>query len=640
MNCGRIFLIVTELETDVLVLGGGPAGTWAAVSAAATGARVVLADKARCGTSGPTAHGTTSLWNIPPGPARDEAVRRGYAHGGGLGDPEWMHRVLEETHLRVEQLARWGYRFPGAGPGSSLRVYLDGASYLRRMRRSALDAGVRVLDHHPALQLLVDRDGGVAGATGVQLHNHCQAWTVRAGAVVVATGGCAFLSGGAGTDVDTGDGLLFAAEAGAELSGMEFSSAYGLTPVVHVPNTARPKSASGLGLHFATLYDESGAILEGHRAAAFAAIADGHRVFAALDDVPASMRGWLTEQGLVDHTGRVPLRAVLEGTVRGTGGLRVANHDCATTIGGLFGAGDVTTRELITGAVSGFGGQGGAWAIASGVWAGAGAARYARAADLRSPVREVPGAGLSEVSRIDPRAVVGLVQEHTLPLRRSYWRSAGSLVDSIGELDSMWPGAEFDLGGTGLDRLRARQAAALLAVARWTKYSALARTESRGMHRRTDHPGAEADWRVRLMSGGLDNVWVRPDAREIAALDAGMVGAKEIAVPPAREPVARGRREALVVEAHDPSIRRETLVFDARGPSPRRETRVLDARGQSGRRDALVFDARGPAVAHTREAGVLSTRSAAIPDAPEIRPAEDTPASTDEHLTPVDPIAM
>src|ERR1700733_4363084 len=32
-------------DVDVLVIGGGPAGTWAAISAAARGAKVVLADK-------------------------------------------------------------------------------------------------------------------------------------------------------------------------------------------------------------------------------------------------------------------------------------------------------------------------------------------------------------------------------------------------------------------------------------------------------------------------------------------------------------------------------------------------------------------------------------------------------------------
>ncbi|MFE7745770.1 FAD-binding protein [Nocardia sp. NPDC057455] len=506
MNCAGTFSFVTEIETDVLVIGGGPAGAWAAVSAAAAGATVVLVDKAHCGSSGPTAHGAIALWHIPPGPARDEAVRRAHAHGGGLGDPDLMHRVLEEARQRVEHSARWGGRIAGdpAGPARR-RMHLDGARYLRRMRRVLREAGVRVLDHHPALQLLVDRDGVVAGAGGLRGDDGFRRWTVRAGAVVVATGGCAFLSGAAGTDVDTGDGLLFAVEAGAELSGMEFSCAYSLLP----PGKAEPAALRDSVLRFAPLYDESGAELPGHRSAALAAIADGQRVFAALDDVPVAFRPPRRGPGRAE---RVPLRAVLEGTVRGTGGLRVTGPDCATTVAGLFAAGDVVSREAITGAVSGSGGLSGAWAIASGAWAGTAAAKFARTSDRRAPAREVPGAGLNAVARIDPRAVVGLVQEHTLPLRRSYWRSAGSLRDSIGELDGMWPGAEFDLGGSGVDLLRARQAAALLAVARWTKYSALLRTESRGMHRRTDHPGASDTWRMRLMSGGVRSVWVRPDA--------------------------------------------------------------------------------------------------------------------------------
>ncbi|WP_051407020.1 FAD-binding protein [Nocardia sp. CNY236] len=507
-----------ELETDVLVIGGGPAGTWAAVSAAATGATVVLVDKARCGSSGPTAFAATSLWHIPPGVARDEAVRRTYAQGGKLGDPDWMHRVFDETHHRVEQLVRWGHRKPAEkAPATPRRVLLDGGGYLRRMRHSVRAVGVRVLDHHPALQLLVDRDGVVSGATGLQQRNGFRCWTVRAGAVVVATGGCAFLSGGAGTEGNTGDGLLIAAEAGAELSGMEFSNAYSLAPV----GSPHPVDDAELVAHsqLAPVYDESGAQLPGHRSVVLAAIAGGRRVFAELDDLPPAARARLTRQGLVDRAGRVPLRAVLEGTVRGTGGLRVTGPDCATTVAGLFAAGDVASREPITGAVSGSSGLGGAWAMASGVWAGAGAANFARMADLNAPTHAVFGAGLNPVARIDPRAVIGLVQEHTLPLRRSYWRSAGSLRDSIAELDAMWPGAEFDLGGTGLDRLRARQAAALLAVARWTKYSALMRTETRGMHRRTDHPGATEDWRVRLMSGGVRRVWVRPDVPETAAVE-------------------------------------------------------------------------------------------------------------------------
>ena len=46
-----------ELVADVVVVGGGPAGTWAALAAARAGADVVLVDKGYCGTSGPTASG-------------------------------------------------------------------------------------------------------------------------------------------------------------------------------------------------------------------------------------------------------------------------------------------------------------------------------------------------------------------------------------------------------------------------------------------------------------------------------------------------------------------------------------------------------------------------------------------------------
>ena len=74
----------------------------------------------------------------------------------------------------------------------------------------------------------------------------------------------------------------------------------------------------------------------------------------------------------------------------------------------------------------------------------------------------------------------------------------------------MWPGAVFGLGGAGGALVRAREAAAMLAVARWSTHSALVRTESRGIHRRVDHPTGADRWQVRLITGGLDEIWVRP----------------------------------------------------------------------------------------------------------------------------------
>src|SRR5690606_33237201 len=84
--------------------------------------------------------------------------------------------------------------------------------------------------------------------------------------------------------------------------------------------------------------------------------------------------------GIDPFTQRFPVTLILEGTVRGTGGLRIVDDDCSTSVPGLFAAGDAATRELICGAFTGGGSHNSAWAISSGSWAGAGAARFAAAA--------------------------------------------------------------------------------------------------------------------------------------------------------------------------------------------------------------------------------------------------------------------
>jgi flavin-dependent dehydrogenase len=64
------------LEADVLVVGGGPAGTWAARTAAAEGARVVLSDKGYCGTSRATAPSGVGVWYVPPDPDSSDPFER------------------------------------------------------------------------------------------------------------------------------------------------------------------------------------------------------------------------------------------------------------------------------------------------------------------------------------------------------------------------------------------------------------------------------------------------------------------------------------------------------------------------------------------------------------------------------------
>jgi succinate dehydrogenase/fumarate reductase flavoprotein subunit len=47
--------------------------------------------------------------------------------------------------------------------------------------------------------------------------------------------------------------------------------------------------------------------------------------------------------------------------------------------------------------------------------------------------------------------------------------------------------------------------------------SALARTETRGMHRREDHPAPDPGQQHRLVTGGLDEVWVAAERPLVGA---------------------------------------------------------------------------------------------------------------------------
>lgn len=508
----------TLLDADVLVLGGGPAGTWAAIAAAEAGARVVLADKGYVGTSGAAAAGGNNLWYLPPdGPQREESIRRREGEAGHLTDRRWMERVVDLTWRQVGRLADWGYPFPTDRHGVVRRSSLQGPEYMRLMRRRVKRAGVRILDQSPAQELLVDADGVVGGAAGVHRQAGDAPWRVSAGAVVLATGGCAFLSGALGCNPDTGDGHLMAAELGAELSGMEFSNAYGVAP-------AFGAQTKGRLYQFATYYDAAGRPLDlppgfAGRAGMTRLMVD-QPVFARLDLVAPEQREALRwaqpnfflpfdKAGVDPFADRFEIRLVLEGTVRGTGGLALAGDGCETTVPGLYAVGDVATRELVTGGRSGGGSHNGAWAIASGTLGGAAAARFSRRA--RGEVRPAGVTGLGREGRASVPAaeVVAAVQAEVVPLERNLFRTGEGLASSLCRLEEVWREAV-----PGLDRAdghRAREAAAMAAHARWMFHAAAARTESRAMHRRDDHPETSPAQSHRLRVGGLDAVVVAPD---------------------------------------------------------------------------------------------------------------------------------
>ncbi|MEV4642347.1 FAD-binding protein [Actinoplanes sp. NPDC049548] len=515
-----------DLTADVVVVGGGPAGAWAALTAAEAGADVLLLDKGYCGTSGPTASGGTGVWYVQPDPAdREKAMASREALGGFLQDRRWMARVLDQTYENMNRLGTEArYPFPIVD-GEPYKRGVQGPEYMRRMRSWIKRAGVRILDHSPVTELLTDASGAVAGVRGHR-RQHGVDYRVRAGAVVLATGGCAFLSKALGCDVDTGDGALFAAEAGAEMSGMEFSNAYGIAPTF----TSVTKTAY---YGFATFFRADGTPLagagsQGGRSVIARELLRTGTVLCQIDQVTPEMRRqmrlgqpnfFLTfdRLGIDPFTDKFPVTLLLEGTVRGTGGIRIVSDDCATTVPGLYAAGDAATRELVCGAFTGGGSHNSAWAMSSGTFAGRGAATFARSLGAAAAKRRLTGAGGAGMRPTGGAATAGgaealeVVRRQVHPYDKNYLRHGDRLRPALSDLDAVWAALRSGAAAEGAGLPRLRQAAAMVAHARWMYASALARTESRGMARREEFPELDPEQYHRLAVGGLDRLWVRPE---------------------------------------------------------------------------------------------------------------------------------
>jgi succinate dehydrogenase/fumarate reductase flavoprotein subunit len=129
---------------------------------------------------------------------------------------------------------------------------------------------------------------------------------------------------------------------------------------------------------------------------------------------------------------------------------------------------------------------------------------------------------------VSAASVTEAVQAEVHPYDRNYFRRGEALTESIERLDDLWRRVRGGLRGGERGRdpraanatVRAREAAAMLAHARWMYASALARDETRGMHKRLDCLRLDPDQQRRRLVGGLDQVWTALDPEQpVSRLD-------------------------------------------------------------------------------------------------------------------------
>ncbi|MEV4327855.1 fumarate reductase/succinate dehydrogenase flavoprotein subunit [Microbispora rosea] len=234
----------THLECEVLVVGGGTAGTMAAITAAERGADVILLEKAHVRHSGALAMGMDGVNNaVIPGKATPEDyVAEITRANDGVVNQRTVYQTATRGYDMVRRLERYGVKFEKNEHGEYAvrRVHRSGSYVLpmpegkdvkkvlyRVLRRRDIREKVRIENRVMPVRVLTS-EGRAVGVAGFDTRSGAFV-TVAAGAVILATGACGrlglpasgYLYGTYENPTNAGDGYAMAYHAGAELSGIE-----------------------------------------------------------------------------------------------------------------------------------------------------------------------------------------------------------------------------------------------------------------------------------------------------------------------------------------------------------------------------------------------------------------------------------
>jgi succinate dehydrogenase / fumarate reductase flavoprotein subunit len=537
----------THIETDVLVIGAGGAGMYAALEAAQAGASVVLADRSLIGRGG-----ATVMAQMTVAAALGEQTPDHWEHhlsdtlaaGRGLCDQRLAALLCEDGPRRLREMDGWkvgwaredGHIKQAQAPGHDRPrcAYVDflstGPAVSRTLRAQLNTAnGVRRIGELVIVDIAI-RNGEACGATALHLPTG-QAVTLAAKAVVIATGGLTGLyrRNSASSNMG-GDGYALALRAGAELIDMEFVQFFpighlaprlvGMDPIMWDP--FRYKLGGRLLNAEMREFEQDYATRDTRSDGRYVLTRD-LATYAITREVEAG-RGspaggaYLSFQHVPEAEIRSAFGPVVDRLA--ANGIDLAKRPVEVAPIAHYHMGGVRVDETLQARVPGLyacgeavGGANGAnrlsgnaitEAFVFGAHAGRNAARHAlQRSSLWSPQAAGPALDLlRSAQRRDAPNPAAMVAElkalmadmvgpfRTEPKLRSAVQAIARLKAEIGEIPFS-SAAAFD--PVLADWLDLRN---MLLVAQSVTLPALARTESRGAHQREDHPGLDDEWSI------------------------------------------------------------------------------------------------------------------------------------------------
>ncbi len=582
MNTSALDIPVVRHETDVLVVGGGAAGTMAAFECAEAGVSVIQATKGRA-TSGTT---TVARGGFAAAMGKDDSpelhLQDILKYGGELIDPElarvWVYDIIDVVH----DLEAWGAEFiRGADGALDLKMfpshsrarachhYDTTGNMVTKVLSKKLRADARIAKHSlTAVVDLIKRDGRVVGAWGVDYQNGTLV-IYHAQQIILATGGGSglFYVNDNPPQV-TGDGYVLGFRAGVPLLGIEMIDFQAMC--------CSPKELFGFAPH-PTGFINAGAVFRNQDGEEFlkryfpdtAEASTRSEVILAMAKEIHAGRATATGGIFMDAT-KVPMETIQKqiphvyktclhrgidicktplevapGSHTWLGGLKV-DIDGKTAVDGLFAAGETA------GGIHGGNRIGGSALSASLVY-GRRAGR--KAAALAKGKRVAIAADNDAIPEAERAWLSGLMSRTGGPLQSDVRtacrmlahnklgpiREARTLQEALTEYERIErddiPAMRLDDKAKSSDNVRGLELESALSVrnlallGRILATAALKRTESRGAHFRLDYPETdEVHW------------------RKVTRLEQGANGALEFYTDPVKEPAAVARSESVAAK--------------------------------------------------------------------------------------------
>ncbi len=543
-----------HVETDVLIIGSGGAGMYAAIEAARAGCGVFLAERSLIGRGGATVMAQMTV----AAALGEETPDHWSFHyndtleaGRGLCDERLAHLLCEDGPARIREMEDWGIGW-ARKDGRIAQAFAPGHDRPRCVYVDFLNTGPAVsktlrgvVTRTKAIRkagdlLVVDLmrvDGEVVGAVAWHVATGGPV-TIAAKATIVATGGLTRLYRRNSASANMGgDGYALALRAGAPLVDMEFVQFFpighlaprliGMDPIMWDPFRYKlgGRLLNSAGEEFTARYgvSEDGRYVVTRDVATYAIVKE-------VEAGRGSPHGgaYLSFQHCSEAELRAAFGPVIDRLARNDidltrmpievapmahyhmGGV-VADERMASEVPGLFVAGEAVGGANGANRLSG---NAITEALVFGARAGKSAAERVRRMPTQPFCQPAARAALDLVAAdgkdVNTAAMIQRLQT-TMAEEVGPFRTAAKLERALATIaDMTYAMGERPAGDNAafdLRRLEWFDLRNMLLVARAAAMAALARRESRGAHQREDFPGMLPQWRfnqvVRLSAGDV-----------------------------------------------------------------------------------------------------------------------------------------